>query len=134
MKTKNVLTSLVIGFGLLAQALLAQGGPPADRGQARPDGAPIAHPEECPYYIDGSCPACELGFPEECPYAIDGNCPSGQIGPKGEPPGYQGQGGARLNPDADPKLDGTGGRGKPANPAGPQDGSAPGQGYRGGRG
>ena len=131
MKTKNVIAGLFLGLGLLTQALIAQAGPANGRGNARPDSAPIANPDECPYYVDGQCPACELGFPEECPYAIDGACPCGQVGPSGERSGNRD---FQPNPDADPKLDGTGGRGKPANPDGPQDGSAPGQGHRGGRG
>jgi hypothetical protein len=81
--------------------------------------------------VNGECPGCLIGSPEECPFAIDGICPGTPVGPNGAQPGTPG---ARLNPEADPKLDGTGGRGKPANPVGPQDGSAPGQGYRGGRG
>ena len=77
------------------------------------------------------CDDCLLGSPENCPFAIDGICPGTPVGPNGALPGTAG---ARWNPEADPKLDGTGGWGKPANPDGPQDGSAPGQGYRGGRG
>jgi hypothetical protein len=131
MKTRNLLVTMFFGLGLLTQALIAQGGPANSRGNARPETAPITNPEECPYVVNGECPGCLIGSPEDCPFAIDGICPGTPVGPNGAQPGTPG---ARLNPDADPKLDGTGGYGKPANPDGPQDGSAPGQGYRGGRG
>ncbi len=131
MKTKNLFVTMFFGLGLLTQALIAQGGPANSRGNARPDTTPITNPEECPYIVNGECPGCLIGSPEDCPFAIDGICPGTPVGPNGAQPGTPG---ARLNPDADPKLDGTGGWGKPANPDGPQDGSAPGQGYRGRRG
>jgi hypothetical protein len=131
MKIKNLLVSLFLGCGLLTNALIAQGGPANSRGNARSDTPPIANPEVCPFLVDGECPGCLINSPEDCPFALDGTCPGIAVGPNGEQPGYQG---ARPNPAAEPKLDGTGGRGKPANPAGPQDGSAPGVGYRGGRG
>ncbi len=134
MKTNKLVASLVIGLGLLTQALIAQGGPANGRGPARPDSAPIGNPEACPYFIDGQCPAGEFGVPGECPRAIDGTCPMDQVGPNGDRPGCPGNGGVCPNPDGEPKRDGTGGPGKPANPAGPQDGTAPGQGHRGGRG
>jgi hypothetical protein len=134
MKTKTMLATLAISFGLLTQALFAQQGPANGRGNARPDAAPIANPEECPFLVDGVCPGCLVNSPEDCPFAVDGTCPNGQFGPDGEWIGSQGTPRARLNPDAAPKLDGTGGRGQPANPDGPQDGTAPGVGYRGGRG
>lgn len=134
MTTKNLVVGSLLGFGLLSHALIAQAGPANGRVNARPDSAPIGNPDECPYFVEGQCPACKLGFPEGCPNAIDGECPCGQVGPNDERPGYEDNPGARPNPDADPKLDGTGGRGKLANPTGPQDGSAPGQGCRGGRG
>jgi hypothetical protein len=131
MKTRNLFVSMFLGFGLLTSALIAQGGPASSRGNNRPDTAPIANPEECPYIVNGECPGCLLGSPEDCPFAVDGICPGSQVGPNGNRPGNPG---VHVNPDADPKLDGTGGRGQPANPAGPRAGSAPGQGYRGGRG
>lgn len=110
MKTRNLLGSLLFGLGLLTQALIAQGGPANGRGSARPDSAPLGHPDDCIYYVAGECPGCQLGGPEECPFALDGTCPN------------------------TPKLDGTGGPGKPGNPGGPQDGTAPGRRHGGGRG
>jgi len=126
MKTKNLIVSLFFGLGLLSQALVAQNGP----ANARPEDAPFADPSECPYFGENECPGCQLGSPEDCPYAVDGTCPNASSRPNGERFGNQGP---RANPEAEPRLDGSGGWGQPTDPAGPQDGSAPGAGYRGGR-
>ncbi len=133
MKTKTALASLILSFGLLTAALLAQQGPANGRGKARPDNAPIANPEACPFLEDGSCPGGRTLSPENCPNAIEGKCPGTRVGPNGERQRNEGCPNACPNPENAPKLDGTGGPGKPANPDGPQDGTAPGQGYRGGR-
>lgn len=127
MKTKNLFIVLLVGLGLLTQALNAQNGPANRRGPAAPESTPIANPEECPYYAEFACPGCDATSPADCPYALEGTCPNNQYGPTTER-------GPQDNPLAEPKRDGTGGPGKPANPAGPQDGTAPGKGNRGGRG
>lgn len=130
MKTKNLIASLFLGIGLVTAAFSAQGGPPAGKGNGRPDTAPTPNPDACPYIVNGECPGGQVGCPQDCPQG-NGVCPNTGECPKTDCPAGPG---TCPNPDAQPKRDGTGGPGKPANPAGPQDGSAPGQGRRGGRG
>lgn len=134
MKNTTTLATLALGFGLLTQALFAQSGPANGRGGGRPESAPVAPPAECPYLVDGVCPGCLIASPEDCPFAADGTCPNARFAPEGGPNAHPGGPPARPELDAESKRDASGGRGQPANPDGPQDGTAPGTGYRGGRG